>query len=465
MPHQLVGLSDYGFWLSSYYNFVHFGDYVTSMGERYNYMQFPLVLIFFPLGYIKDTVLFVFLLNYMTYLSWFLISYILLFKKFSLKKVIVYFLLFFSSTTILFHYNLNYNGWQSVYLSVPLLMLSYYFAFVKGNYKLSILLYLPLLFIKVQFWLILFFLFIAFFIQTKKKKYIYFGFISLLLFFMYLKIQAYIFVGEVTSSSLASNYSYLFDFSDIKNIFIIMFSGIKIKVALIGSFFIQFLFLIDIKKVSKKDLYTYLLLIFPIFSYCFLSTRISMSYWTHEHYVLPVLPVVFLVLLQYGIFSKIRIFAYLIVNITLIMGIISLKQPWQFKYYQDELQLITKIKPILDLDYKDDVIAEERTGIYFTMYQVNHFKYLKSKTRIPKYVIFNTRYSYLADNAKLIQQKYISSYDTVNQYKGFFKDYNIIYLTYPFIVYELNSKKNLIFDKELLDEWDKKTVKSNKWFQ
>ncbi len=42
--------------------------------------------------------------------------------------------------------------------------------------------------------------------------------------------------------------------------------------------------------------------------------------------------------------------------------------------------------------------------------------------------------------------------------------YKTIYQNYPFIVLEQSGAEKPIFDKELLGNWDKKTIESNQWF-
>ena len=105
----------------------------------------------------------------LTYLSWFLTFYVLSFGKFELKKVCQSFLLFFCSTTLFFHYGLNFNGWNSIFIAPPLMAFSYYLAFIKADYKKSILSFLPLLLLKIQFWLLLPFLLLSIYVHSKKK--------------------------------------------------------------------------------------------------------------------------------------------------------------------------------------------------------------------------------------------------------------------------------------------------------
>jgi len=463
-PYQLMGLTDYGYWLSAYYNFINFNTFNTSLNYGHSFFSSPLLLILFPFAYIKNTILFIYILNYFTYLSWFSISYYLLFRDFDIKKTIFYFILFFSSITILFNYNLNYNGWESVYISVPFLTLAYYFLFIKREYKKSLFFYLPLFFLKTQFGFILFFIFIAIYVQEKNVKYLYYALFSLMLFFIYLKLLSFFTLSDISHDIIMQRYGYLLDFSSINNILKIIFNKILIKLSLMIAFFLPFVFLINLKKIKKEDFISFFLILFPTFAYCFLSTQTAMSYWTHEHYVLPVLPLVFIMILKYNNFNKITIFAYFITNIMLLLLILWFKQPWQYKYYQDETQLLNKIVPILDLVQSDNILTEDRTGIYFANYKVNYIDYISDKNRVAKYVIFNMRYSYLAQNIQLTKKsEEASSYKYIENYAEALKKYGVIYLNYPFVVFQKDIKSSLFLSSDILDEWDSYTIEGNKW--
>ena len=325
------------------------------------------------------------------------------------------------------------------------------------------LIFLPLLLLKTQFWLILFFVFIAIYIQEKNNKYIYFALSTLVLLFIYLKFSALLSDSGTSNSILFSRYGYIFN-APLNEVINIVFANITKKLVLMGAFFVPFMFLINYATIKKEEILIFITLLFPVFSYCILSTQIAMTYWTHEHYVLPLLALVFIMILKNKAFTKKRIFAYVLANLALIIGILSLKQPWQYKYYQDEKQLIEQVKPLLNLEYSDDILAEDRTGIYFANYQVDYLYNIKTTPRSPKYIVFNTRYTYSSKNLKLHKpKKTISTFEYINGYSSDIKNYEIIYLNYPFIVYGKNIKTSLSYNKKMLDSWDKKTISSNKW--
>ena len=95
-------------------------------------------------------------------------------------------------------------------------------------------------------------------------------------------------------------------------------------------------------------------------------------------------------------------------------GIFSFKEPWQYKYYQDESQLENKIKKLMILNYDDHILADDRTGLYFANNQINFLKFINDKTREPKYIILNLRYIFYTNNIKRQQPKEaISSFEFV----------------------------------------------------
>ena len=463
MPFQLMGVTDQGYWINSLYNFIHSGELVTSFNDRHNFSEHSLLLLISPLAFIKNPILFSYVLYYLTYLSWFLTFYLLCFGKFNYQIFFKSFILFFCSTTVIFHYALNFNGWNSIYISPPILMAAYFFAFIKNYYHKSILIYLPLLLLKIQFWLILPFFLLAIYFQSKNKKFIFYAFISIAAFALYLYGRQFLFEESTTGSLLSLSYAYILN-GDIEVFFEIFLNSLILKFVLISAFFIQFIFIFDLKNIKKNDFLIYALLIFPILSYCVLSDRLVMSYWTHEHYVLPVLPVIFLILNKYGIFSRKRIFLFILVNILLIMGIYSLKEPWQFKYYQDENQLVKKVQPLLVLNHNDHILSDDRTGLYLANYQANFLKFITDKTRPPKYIIINTRYIYYTNNinrAKSINT--ISSFEYVQEYEKNLDGYGILYLNYPFVVYENNFKSEIKINSKVIDDWDVKFNELNKF--
>ena len=463
-PFQLMGITDQGYWINFFYNFINLGE-PKSLLIKSHFFEHSLLFLISPLAYIKNPIFLSYVLYYLTYLSWFLTFYLLSFGKFELKKVCQSFLLFFCSTTLFFHYGLNFNGWNSIYIAPALMALSYYFSFIKANYKKSILSFLPLLLLKIQFWLLLPFLLLSIYVHSKKKRYLVCTLISLIGFFFYLlKIRLALYDNSFTGSPLLSAYGHL-NINDLNNFLQIFFNNIGLKLSLIIAFFFQFLFLIDLKAIKKKDLLIYFLLIFPIFSYCILSSRTVMSYWTHEHYVLPVLPVILLILLKYSSFSKIRILFYILINLILICGILSMKEPWQYKYYQDESQLENQIKPLMTLNYDDYILVDDRTGLYFANHQINFPKFIKDKTRDPKYIVLNLRYIFYTNNIKRHKSKeVISSFKFLKDYEKDLNEYGILYQNYPFVVYEKKLKGNIDINPEVMKDWDLISIQDNRIF-
>ncbi|WP_416695895.1 hypothetical protein [Candidatus Pseudothioglobus sp. Uisw_050_01] len=463
IPFQLMGVTDQGYWINSLYNFIHSGEFVTSFNDRHNFSEHSLLLLISPLALIRNPILFSYVLYYLTYLSWFLTFYLLYFGKFNYQNFLKSFILFFCSTTVIFHYALNFNGWNSIYISPPILMAAYFFAFIKNDYHKSILIYLPLLLLKIQFWIILPFFLLAIYYQSRDKKFIFYVSTSIIIFLLYLFGRQFLFAHSTTGNLLNLSYSHILN-GNIKVFFEIFFNSFMVKIALISAFFIQFIFLFDLKNISKNDFLTYALLIFPIFSYCILSDRTVMSYWTHEHYVLPVLPVIFLILKKYGAFSRKRITLFILVNIVLITGIYSLKEPWQFKYYQDQNQLVKKIQPLLVLNHNDHILSDDRTGLYLANYQANFLKFITDKTRPPKYIIINTRYIFYTNNIKRAKSiNTISSFEYVQEYEKNLDGYGILYLNYPFVVYENNLKSEIKINSKVIDDWDVKFNQLNKF--
>jgi hypothetical protein len=462
-PFQLMGLTDQGYWINFFYNVINNGESVTSLNNRHNFLEHSLLLFISPLAFIKEPLYLSYVLYYLTYLSWFLTFYILLFGQFEFKKVIKSFSLFFCSTTLLFHYALNYNGWNSIYIAPAILMLSYYYAFNKSQYKKSILMYVPLLFLKIQFWLIFPFLLTSIYLHSRKIKYLIFAFLFTLIFLIYIFVRPYIFGESTTAMLLDQAYSHILS-RDFKIFFDVFFKNISIKLVLILAFFAQFIFLINFKNIKKNDAFIAVLLILPIFLYCILSSRTVMSYWTHEHYVLPVLPVVFFIFLKYGIVTKSRIILFVILNLCLITGIISLKEPWQYKYYQDEVQLENDIKPLMTIENYDHILADDRTGLYFANTQVNFLKYIEDNSRQPKYIILNLRYLYYINNLQRHKTNdELSSFEFVDSYEQKMNGYGILYLNFPFVVYEKNLKSNLEIQLNELNNWDQQILIDNRF--
>ncbi len=477
---QLNGLTDNGWYLNLIANFLNFKNSYISIDGGYNYLGAhfsPFWIIFSPfLYFIESPIKLLYFINYLGYMFWFLASLIIvenkMQKKFSIKEQIYFFILFFSSITVLFNYFFNYNGIHEVLFATPFLTLSYYFLFIKQEYNKALLWYLPTLLIKEEFWLLLIFFNIALFISSKDKKYILYSLISAILFYiLYFKLMKILY-GEEDSGLLSGHYSYIFEAKSIDELFnsIINLSLMKQRIALMFSFFIPFIFLINFKNITIKDILILIFLIIPTMGYCFLSKQTPMTYWLYEHYSLPILPAIFIAIIKYPKITKLRLFGYLIANLILVLIVLYNKQPWQYKYFQDEKQLLNTIKPILELKHSDFILSEDRTGIYFSNYQVDYVDNINFRNNVnkqAKYLIFNTRYSYSAQNLKLAKpQISLSTFDYINNFQNNLSNYGIIYLNYPFIVYakDKDIESNLSYTKEMLDEWDKQTIEANNWF-
>ena len=94
-----------------------------------------------------------------------------------------------------------------------------------------------------------------------------------------------------------------------------------------------------------------------------------------------------------------------------------MKEPWQYKYYQDESQLENQIKPLMTLNYDDYILVDDRTGLYFANHQINFPKFIKDKTLDPKYIVLNLRYIFYTNNIKRHKSK-----EVISSFK-FLKDY------------------------------------------
>ncbi len=475
---QLLGATDNGWYLNLIYNFYDVKTFDVSFSGGYNYLGIhfsPFWVLFSPFVYFFNSPIYLlYFINFLGYMFWFLTSlYILeksLKKELTLKEQTYFFIMFFASITVLFNYFLNYNGIHEVLFAMPFLILSYYFLLIKQEYKKAFLWYLPTLMIKEEFWLLLIFFNLAIFISSREKRYIFYSFISAILFYiLYFKIMKSLHTDENTGI-LSGHYSYIFEAKSISELIDSIFNLplMKQRLFLIFSFFVPFIFLIDLKKIVIKDILIFIFLIMPTMGYCFLSKQTPMTYWLFEHYSLPILPVMFIAIMKYPRITKIRVFSYLMINAIFILIVLFFKQPWQYKYYQDEVQLKEKVLKKLDLNYDDFILSEDRTGLYFSNYQVDYVGLINIKNNInkkAKYIIFNTRYSYSVQNLKLATSiKDITSFEYIDTFNDNLQNYGILYLNYPFIIFSKDKESNLSYNKELLNSWDKKTIESNRWF-
>ena len=142
-----------------------------------------------------------------------------------------------------------------------------------------------------------------------------------------------------------------------------------------------------------------------------------------------------------------------------------MKEPWQYKYYQDEDQLENQIKPLMTLNYDDYILVDDRTGLYFANHQINFPKFIKDKTREPKYIVLNLRYIFYTNNIKRHKSKeVISSFKFLKDYEKDLNEYGILYQNYPFVVYEKKLKGNIDINPEVMKDWDLISIQDNRIF-
>jgi hypothetical protein len=445
-------------------------------GTTFSILSFsPFMLIFAPIAKIFENypILMTYFFYYIAFLSWFLATYKILFdfKNISFKNSLLLFVFMFASEVVLFHYGLNHNGFESVFFAVPFLILSYNYAFIENNIKTSTLWYLPLLTIKFEFWFLFIFYSIALAIHFKNKHLLWITFISAIAFVLNMKLLQPMLSAGVTEnqSMLAERYGYIFESTGVLDLInkILSLSSLKIKIALIVAFFIPFLTLVDFKKITLRGFLTFTTLLMPTLGYSILSTRVPMSYWTHEHYSLPVVALMFVFVAKYINLSKIRVIAYFMANIAIFSAILYIKQPWQYKYYADENQLLNDVIPKLELDYSDVVIADNKSGLYFSKNQFDDLENF-NKFKRAKYIVINTRYEYLNYNIKFKPPKIKLGSKELIKMLNIDNQYQIVYLNFPFVVYEDIKHKPYtmspkISDLNILNKWDKEYEKFNKW--
>jgi len=479
---QLNGINDNGWYInliSSLYNNLSF---YVSIDGGYNYLGShfsPFWILFSPLLYfIKDPIILLNIMFYFGYLFIFLalvhIIQISFKKKISTYANVLIFLMLFSSVTILFNYSLNVNGIHEVIFAVPFILISSYYLFNSHNYTKVLLWYYPTLLIKEEFWLLIIFIYIAIFIKSINYKYLIGAILHLILFYiLYFIFMKYVYINSLGISANidgihSSFYAYLFNSNSIGEIIdnIFNLSQMKKRILLIMSFFFPFIFLVKWNKIILKDMFLLLILISPTIGYSFLSQHFGMTNFLFDHYSFPIIGILFAFILKYLNLSKISIVAYILSNVFLVGMILYNKQPWQYKSYQDELQLNKNIKPLLDLSKNTFAVMDDKTALYFSYKNVDYIaSTMYHNTKVPIYIVMNLRYMY---NAKYLnnyhKSKNPSSQNIINNIKYLDKHhYGIIYLNYPFIIFKKDINTNLSYDRKLLNIWDTKTIKSNKW--
>lgn len=472
-PFQLLGTDDSGLYLSLIYQFYREWNFESSYYCGVSYLAnhfspfWAIFALFIPL--ISSPIELYYLVSYLGFTllsSTFAFLYFSTRVRFSLAESAFIFLLVFSSVTVLFQYSLNFNGIHDVVFAASFLMISYYFLIIKDDYFKSLLFFLPTLLIKEEFFLIGFFYALAVYVKSRKVTWFSVGFLFLFCFylvhFIYMKSQ---YDGDEIVN-LGYLYNYLFELKSLAYVpdAIINNNNIPRELFLIATFFIPFVLLIDFKKIETKDILVFLFIVLPTVGYCFLAAGTRLSNFLFDHYGFPILPLIAVFVIKYGLFSHKRVLLYVLVNALLAVFIVSQKQPWQYKYYQDEDKLVNKIIPLIGED-KDMVIAtDERTGIYFADRKLAAPNMCKNQK--PEYVVLNTRYLYSAMNisrSSLLDGKHISTYDYLQEIG--LDRYSLIYQEYPFLLFQQSGiGTGVRLNGSELDLWDRRTEESNKWF-
>lgn len=461
---QLLGLTDNIFFLQPVYSFSDFTLSISILGGIENYLLAhfsPFLFLFAPIKYLEPVVA-IFFLNFLAYFFiYFSFLYVWFENQFDLRKYLIFSIVLFFSSTIFFNNLLNFNGLQQVHFAPPFLVLSYYYAFIKRDGFRAILWFVPLFFIKEEFFVISFFYGISLFLMFKNKRYLLlslFGLIATGIFMFIAKKYSYMGAGLT-----AGRYDWFFNaksFIEIINNFLSL-PHLGVKTVIISVFFASILPLLKLKK--DRDLLALLIVASSTVLYCYLSSFAANSYFLTEHYGLVLVPLFLITIKKYGVISKKRLMVYSFVQLFIIIVILYFKQPWQYKFYQDEETLITKVIPKLSLSEENTVFVEDRTGIYLAKYNIDYISFFNEQSKAKnRYLIFNTRYSYSSRNLKFKQVKELSTYNYLQTFN--FLGYKKIYENYPFIVLEKSNEEKPTFDKNILNEWDKKTIESNRWF-
>jgi len=483
---NLNGMTDDTYYLSSIYNFWNLGrlDLAIDRGIFNNFLANhfnPMLIILSPLAYIFPKPLHLLTaINYIFIALWYMASIYIIIKVYgekvyiNLKFSFSFFILFFIFSATLFNTFINYNGLHSVLFAMPFLTLAHYFLFINRSYILAVLFYLPALLTKEEYWLLFIFFSLSVFIMSKEKKYLLLFFGSLIGFYLvYAQLMPWL--GGGVKGVHIGHYNYLIDALSLdqawKN-FISLPQLLK-KGFLLVLFFLPALFLLNGKLYYKewRSNIGLILSISPTIGYCYLSSQASMSYFTHEHYSLPIISVLFaLIINNISTINRLSIIFYIMINLVIIMLVLYFKQPWQYASYQDEPVLQEKILPKLNLNYTDYLLVDDRTGVYFSHYQVDYFSNISNKHyryEQPKYIIINTRYIFLRNNTGKKNDFLVDTYEYLRGIKEL-ANYEIIISIYPFLVFvpikdRISSHSSL--SKFELKNWDIKSFKSNVWLK
>ena len=118
----------------------------------------------------------------------------------------------------------------------------------------------------------------------------------------------------------------------------------------------------------------------------------------------------------------------------------------------------------MTIENYDHILADDRTGLCFANTQVNFLKYIEDNSRQPKYIILNLRYLYYINNLQRHKTNdELSSFEFVDSYEQKMNGYGILYLNFPFVVYEKNLKSNLEIQLNELNNWDQQILIDNRF--
>ncbi len=469
---QLIGTDDSGLYLSLIYHFGKNFDFNFDFYCGINYLAnhfSPFWTLFSPFSKIIDNPLTLYyLIAFAGYFAFIGTASTLYFRgreNIEKTEIAVFFFVFFSSVTVLFQFSLNYNGIHDVLFAMPFLLLSYYNIFVTNDYKKAIIFFLPTLLIKEEFFLIAIFFFAALSIVSKRAVYLLGSVAFTLLFYaLYFKYMRNLYSGE-SVANLGNIYGYIFESKSIQELLVAIIKNndfIK-EPFLLFSFMIPFVFLIDFKRVSVRDFFGVLFLVAPTMGYCFLASGTRLSNFLFDHYGFPLLPVIFIMILKYGKVNKRNILYFLAVNYVLMAFIISQKQPWQYKYYQDEAEMLTKIVPMIPRDEDIRIATDDRSGVYFANRRLMGIGMCQDIA--PTYIVLNSRYNYSAMNLNRSNIQSNNKTSTSQYVTTIIKDeYSLVYAKYPFLVFSKNTKGDVSISEDELMRWDQKTIESNTWF-
>ncbi len=478
--YQLLGVEDSGIFLNVIYNFARtfsFDSFVLdAFTKQFNFLSnhfSPFWIIFSPLSTVIDKPVELYYLimssGYIFLLTTFSYIYFKVFKKINFIKLFLFFSLTISFVSLFFEYSLNIHGVHETLFAMPFLSMAYYYFFIKQNNAKAILFYLPALFIKEDVVLVLSFLMLAIFIKTREIKYLLYSFLSLLLFFLiYIVIMQDIYFSGETVSNQGKYFEYLFNYNGVFNYLTKIYNHLSIRsFVTVVAFFLPFIFLIKFNKISQIDWVGFVLLSFVTIAMAILGGG-KFANFIYAHYGNLIIPIVFIAILKYGRINFYTIVFYVVINISLIVLVIDVKQSWQYKYYVDEKKLYSDVMPKLDLEKDISIATDDRTGIYFANHHVQLLKFQKKNEH--DYLIVNVRYLFFKENMVYSNRhnsvdKYSSSYNVIDKFLKKHNEMFVIYADYPFIVLGKNGISTFDSLKDDIKSWDKRTLEETPYIK